>query len=96
MDQKPKVLEICHLCRRAHDETLGWVSKKAYRAATGIESLMNSLLLFAQTVTTTCLVKPEQHDCPSRVDFQRALAKEDLTPIRQIVEQRTTAQAGTA
>jgi hypothetical protein len=38
MDQEPKVLEICHLCRLVHDEALGgWVSKKAYREATGID-----------------------------------------------------------
>jgi hypothetical protein len=40
MDSTPKVLEVCALCRLVHDETLGgWVSKQAYRNATGTDPI---------------------------------------------------------
>jgi uncharacterized protein (UPF0212 family) len=42
MDQDPKVLQICHICRLVHDEreTMDrWVSKKTYRLATGIDPI---------------------------------------------------------
>ena len=37
MDSDPKVLEVCNLCRLVHDEMGGWVSKRAYGEATGID-----------------------------------------------------------
>jgi hypothetical protein len=40
MGQQPKVLDVCALCRLVHDETLGgWISKQAYRDATGIDPI---------------------------------------------------------
>ena len=40
MDSTSNVLEVCALCRLVHDETLGgWVSKQAYRNATGTDPI---------------------------------------------------------
>jgi hypothetical protein len=36
----PSVLLVCHLCRLVHDEgnpASGWMSKQAYREATGMD-----------------------------------------------------------
>jgi hypothetical protein len=39
MDPNPKAIEVCALCRLVHDEALGgWLSKKTYRDATGINA----------------------------------------------------------
>ena len=40
MEQDAHVLEVCTLCRLVHNATVGgWISKQAYRAATGIDPI---------------------------------------------------------
>ena len=35
----PPVLQICTKCRLVHDNRSGWLSKKSYREATGIDPI---------------------------------------------------------
>jgi hypothetical protein len=38
-EPEPPVLLICHRCRLVCDEANGWMTKKTYRDATGIDPL---------------------------------------------------------
>ena len=51
---EPPVLLICHMCRLVHDERKavnGWLTKEAYRKATGIDPITCRL---THTYCPTC------------------------------------------
>ena len=51
---EPPMLKICTKCQLVHDDWGGWLTKKAYRDATGIDPV-------------TCLLMPDY--CPTCYEF---------------------------